>query len=264
MRHRVSIQRPEGPVEERAIDRLSTAGGSHADDIHLPDAPAASLRLEPRPAGLVVTAETAGVRAGGRPVAPGARRLVRGGEAVELHGTVLTLLAPTRPELTRAAAAGLLAEAAAGEAPLAGAHLVVLTGAAAGHRFPLGPDETVGRGRGASIRLPDAEASRRHARIRLCAGGATIEDLGSRNGLRVNGVRVDRRPSPLRAGDEIAVGETALAFEDPFGPAAAPSEAGRGAPGAAPRARGRAGLPRSHAAAAALLVLAATLLLAAS
>jgi len=261
MRQRLRIERPDVPVQELVVDRRVTAGGSNADAVHLPGLPPAAVRLEPGPAGIVVTAETSAVRAAGKPLAPGARRLLRGGEAAELHGTVLTVLAASRAELTRAAASGLLAEAAAGEAPLAGPHLVVLTGPAAGRRFPLGAEETVGRGRGASIRLPDAEASRRHARIRVARGEATVEDLGSKNGLRLNGVRVDRRPAPLHPGDEIALGETALAFEDPFGRA---GHAGRPPAAASPEARGRPRLPAPHAAAAALLALAAALVLAAS
>jgi hypothetical protein len=260
MPHLLSVEPPGLPAQEVTLDRAATAGGSNADVVHLPGAPPSALRLAPGPAGVVVTADTVGVRAVGRPLAPGGRRLVRGGETVELHGTVLSVLAASRTEDTRAAASGLVAEAAAGEVPLAGPHLVVLTGTAAGRRFPVGREETIGRGRGASIRLPDAEASRRHARVRIAGGAATIEDLGSSNGLRVNGVPVDRRAAPLRAGDEIVLGGTALAFEDPFARAESSGERAQDPPAT----RRRPGIPTPHAAAATLLAVAAALVLAGS
>jgi pSer/pThr/pTyr-binding forkhead associated (FHA) protein len=53
-----------------------------------------------------------------------------------------------------------------------------------------------------------------HARIRAGAGGVHLEDLGSKNGLFVNGVRVERTPIVIHCGDEIGVGETALALDE--------------------------------------------------
>ena len=49
-----------------------------------------------------------------------------------------------------------------------------------------GVDVVVGRAEDATIRVDSARASRRHARIRLEAGVIVVEDLGSRNGTRVN------------------------------------------------------------------------------
>jgi hypothetical protein len=171
---------------------------------------------------VVVEASAAGVHAGGHPVHPGARRLLRPGESASLQDALLEVARAPAPEETRTAAAALLRDAAAGAAPPAGLHLVVLTGPAAGARHPLAPEQTLGRGRSASIVLPDATASRVHARLTLGPAGARVEDLRSKNGVRVNGVRIDRRPFPLRAGDELTVGETALALADgaaePTGP----------------------------------------------
>lgn len=191
-----------------------SAGGSHADGLHLPGCPPAAVRLLPCAAGVVVEAVAAGIRAAGHPLHPGGRRLLRGGERAELHGATLEVAGAAPREETRMAAAELLRAAAAGEAPPAGLHLVVLSGPAAGTRHPLDADQTIGRGRRATIVLPDPAASRVHARVRVGPDGARVEDLRSKNGVRVNGVRIEPRPFPVRPGDELVVGDTALAVAD--------------------------------------------------
>jgi hypothetical protein len=226
MHHRIAVAVPGQPDAEVPLDRPATAGGSHADAIHLAGLPPGALGLEPVEAGVVATARIGGARAAGHPLPPGARRLLRPGERVELQGASFGPLAGPPPEGTRLLAAALLAQAAAGEVPIAGLHLVVLTGPSAGARLPLGPEEILGRGRAATLRIADPRASRRHVRLRV-AGGVTVEDLGSKNGLRVNGVAAERGPRPLQAGDELAIGDTLLALADP--------DVERGAPPSAPR-----------------------------
>ena len=51
------------------------------------------------------------------------------------------------------------------------------------------------------------------ARFELGPEGATVEDLGAKNRVKVNGVRIERRPLLLRPGDLITVGETDLAVQ---------------------------------------------------
>ena len=53
--------------------------------------------------------------------------------------------------------------------------------------------------------------SRRHARILVADGVATIEDLGSRNGTHVNGERIEK-PTKLGNGDKIKIGAASLVF----------------------------------------------------
>ena len=69
----------------------------------------------------------------------------------------------------------------------------------------------VGRSREADIVLQDPNASRRHAELRREEGGWQVVDLGSTNGIKVNGRRVDHHP--LRPGDQITIGVTDLTFE---------------------------------------------------
>jgi hypothetical protein len=226
------------------------AGGGAADAIALPGAPARAVTLVPAPAGVVVEAGADGVRAAGVPLARGERRLLRPGEQAEVGGAAL-LLPAAGEEGTRASAGALVRAAAQGRGAPAGPHLLVLSGAAAGARIALRDEQTVGRGAAADVRLDDAHASRLHARIRVEDAGAVVEDLGSKNGVRVNGARVRRRTCRLAPGDEIALGATALAF---VGPAAEPT-----AP-AAPRPRPAAGPLAAALAAAALLALCAAAL----
>jgi FHA domain/Protein of unknown function (DUF3662) len=71
---------------------------------------------------------------------------------------------------------------------------------------------TIGRSRDCDVVLSDANVSRRHAEVRPRGGGWAISDLGSTNGVAVNGMRIER-PHALKAGDRIEVGTTVLTFE---------------------------------------------------
>jgi hypothetical protein len=71
---------------------------------------------------------------------------------------------------------------------------------------------TVGRSRDCEIVLEDVGISRRHAEIRPSRGGWTIEDLGSTNGVLVNGHEI-RGPQPLQPGDRVELGSTEIVFE---------------------------------------------------
>ena len=79
-------------------------------------------------------------------------------------------------------------------------------------QIPLRAGENViGRGGEASITIGAARVSRRHARILLDDGCATIEDLGSKNGTYVAERRV-QVPTELRHGDTIGIGTALLVF----------------------------------------------------
>ena len=70
----------------------------------------------------------------------------------------------------------------------------------------------IGRSLAADVRFDDATVSRRHALIVAQADGVRVLDDRSLNGVYVNGRRVEW--SPLRDGDEIAVGRHSLWFID--------------------------------------------------
>ncbi len=69
---------------------------------------------------------------------------------------------------------------------------------------------TIGRLPDCEVVLKDKGASRRHAQIKLKDGTATLTDLGSTNGTRLNGQVVQSRA--LEDGDRITIGSTVLEF----------------------------------------------------
>lgn len=74
-----------------------------------------------------------------------------------------------------------------------------------------GPRAVLGRSDQAECVLRDPNVSRRHAELRQDASGQwEIADLGSTNGIKVNGRRVTE--APLREGDQITVGTTTFRF----------------------------------------------------
>jgi predicted component of type VI protein secretion system len=77
--------------------------------------------------------------------------------------------------------------------------------------LPLGGG-VVGRSRDCDVVLGDAGISRHRAQIRPGPGGWTIEDLGSTNGVLVNGRGV-RGTQPLQPGDRLELGSTEIVFE---------------------------------------------------
>jgi len=71
---------------------------------------------------------------------------------------------------------------------------------------------TIGRQASCTIVIADSNISRVHARLRAEDNGWTIEDLGSTNGTKVNGVLIIE-PTLLSHGQLIALGTLQLQFE---------------------------------------------------
>jgi FhaA, N-terminal domain/FHA domain len=70
----------------------------------------------------------------------------------------------------------------------------------------------LGRSRGCDVVLEDANVSRRHAEVRPSGGSWIVRDLGSTNGVKVNGRLVEGAQS-LKAGDQIDLGTSRIVFE---------------------------------------------------
>jgi hypothetical protein len=85
-------------------------------------------------------------------------------------------------------------------------------GLRAGAAYDLSDGALLGRGDGADIRLEDAFASTRHARLVPQGDVIVLEDLGSTNGTYLNDQPV-RGPQPLHAGDRIKIGDSDFTFE---------------------------------------------------
>ena len=70
----------------------------------------------------------------------------------------------------------------------------------------------LGRSRDCDVVLADSNVSRRHAEIRPATGGWIVEDLGSTNGVRVNGREV-HAPTSISSGDRVELGTALVTFE---------------------------------------------------
>ncbi len=118
---------------------------------------------------------------------------------------------------SQAADGGATASAAAGPADVRQLRrpLVLEVG---GVRHPLTPPGfVIGRGSEAGLRINDPGVSRRHALISVSGSAldpqVTIEDLGSTNGVIVNGERVQK--ASLRDGSRIELGNTRMLVHSP-------------------------------------------------
>jgi Protein of unknown function (DUF3662)/FHA domain len=74
-----------------------------------------------------------------------------------------------------------------------------------------GSKVVLGRSRECDIVVSDPNVSRRHAELRRGDGHWSVVDLGSTNGIKVNGRRVS--DATLREGDRVTLGVTDLTFE---------------------------------------------------
>lgn len=228
------VQRPgadgslAGPFRYRFERGELLFGRSEAVDVRLPDR-AVSLvhaRLLEQDDGQLVLSDlgsTNGTLLDGRRLAAGEAVLVGPGTRFRVGPFLLELLAPLpagdedapiTPQRTADLARQLLAEAfnATHDAT---PELEVLGGPSRGDRLVLAlGTSSLGRGVECTFRLPDGDCSRKHAELRRGDVGVDLIDLGSKNGVEVNGERIVERHL-LKHGDELLLGRTRLRYHDP-------------------------------------------------
>lgn len=86
------------------------------------------------------------------------------------------------------------------------ASLVVTSGPAAGTEVPIEREVvSIGRGPGADLVFADEHLSREHCALEVTADGLRVRDLGSLNGIVVNGS--ETRVAELKHGDRFRAGE---------------------------------------------------------
>jgi pSer/pThr/pTyr-binding forkhead associated (FHA) protein len=84
--------------------------------------------------------------------------------------------------------------------------LVTLSGTTAGNEYEITRDATVlGRGPGVDLEFQDDTMSKAHAAIEIAEGGVRLRDMGSTNGVLVNGAKV--AASELKHGDKLELGD---------------------------------------------------------
>jgi FHA domain len=90
--------------------------------------------------------------------------------------------------------------------------LTVLSAHMNGHEFVLpAPVNTLGRAEDCDVVIDLPSISRVHARFDVSGGVCTLTDLGSRNGIRVNGMIV--QGSEVRPGDVLHIGDIEFRFD---------------------------------------------------
>jgi len=72
-------------------------------------------------------------------------------------------------------------------------------------------ENVLGREEGAAVWIDESSVSRHHARIIVDGGGATLEDLGSKNGTKLQGSNISRS-SRLADRDVIEIGPASIVF----------------------------------------------------
>lgn len=93
-----------------------------------------------------------------------------------------------------------------------GGRIAIVSGAKAGTSYDLAPGRTrIGALEDNDIVLLSSAVSRYHAEITTSGRRASIADLRSKNGTRVNGQVIQE--SPLRPGDRIAIADVELIYE---------------------------------------------------
>ena len=88
-----------------------------------------------------------------------------------------------------------------------GTPILTLQGPEGVHRFALtGEQITIGRGQKNDISIPHKSISRKHIMIRITDGQFIVEDLGSQNGIKIKGKRIEG-PTEIQPGTVLEVCE---------------------------------------------------------
>lgn len=105
------------------------------------------------------------------------------------------------------------------------AKIVCLNGPRAGTEYTLDREiNIIGRAVDADVTLEDQFASRQHAEIRRMDNAYQVHDLGSKNGVSVNGRRLTAGATAwLDDGAEVQLASTYFRFQDPSATLTAPS-----------------------------------------
>ena len=166
-----------------------------------------------------------GTRVNGARIVGERKKPLRDGDVIELGlfralftANVAVRNAPSR-ERTASLARKLLKSVRANASPASTQRITFLHGPESGQSIalPEAPARVIlGRAEDAEIRLSDADASREHAELQVQFDGVTLVDLGSKNGLTINGEHATERRLIDR--DEIRIGSTVLAFESDLEP----------------------------------------------
>jgi DNA-binding winged helix-turn-helix (wHTH) protein len=84
------------------------------------------------------------------------------------------------------------------------AQIIAEEGNLSGQRWTLHQSNLIGRDASCDIVIADRQVSRQHAKISITDEGVILEDLNSKNGTNLNGIKI-HEPTLLEDGDEIQI-----------------------------------------------------------
>lgn len=163
-----------------------------------------------------------GTLVNGKPLPKGERRLLRDGDiiAIAQYDLRFDRLANAPPpdtgEKTSYLARNMVKDAMRGLGSGEERYLVITNGPRSGERIEVieAQELIIGRDeKSADVVLKDDLISRQHAKVRRDWTGTHVEDLNSRNGIKVNRKRVTRQT--LKDGDELEIGGVRLVYVSP-------------------------------------------------
>lgn len=209
---------------------LITIGRHSLNDVQIPDkqvsAEHARILVEDDRAFLLDLGSTLGTELNGTKLGPHQKKPLSDGDEVRISeylirvGRPAVALDDTASEKTAMVAMRMVKEVlgslSAEEAEEEPPRLEVTNDAEVGTRLDLAEmrEYRVGRDKTGDLVLKHWSISRKHALFRRDADGVTVMDMGSKNGVLVNGERFEdsRR---LRDGDVVSVGHTEVKFRNP-------------------------------------------------
>jgi pSer/pThr/pTyr-binding forkhead associated (FHA) protein len=169
-----------------------------------------------------------GTQVNGKPLPKGEKHRLRTGDVIVIaqfdvkFTHVADVPINVGSEKTSFVARSLVKDAIKGIKSGEGPYFRVMNGPREGERIEMGDAQEfiIGRDETADIIFKDDLISRRHVKLRRDWSGSHVEDLNSRNGIKVNKKKVNRKT--MKDGDELEVGNVRLLYVDPSD-AAAPS-----------------------------------------
>jgi pSer/pThr/pTyr-binding forkhead associated (FHA) protein len=164
-----------------------------------------------------------GTQINGKPLPKGEKHRLRNGDVIAIaqfdvtftHVADLPMDGGGRSDKTSFVARSLVKDAVRGIKSGEGPYFRVMNGPREGERIELSDAQelVIGRDETADVIFKDDLVSRRHVKIRRDWAGTHVEDLGSRNGIKVNKKKINRKT--LKDSDELEVGNIRLLYVDP-------------------------------------------------
>jgi len=162
-----------------------------------------------------------GTQVNGKPLPKGEKRLLRNGDVIVIaqfdvrFDKVAELPHDVESQKTSFVARNMVKDVMRGLSGGEERYLRVMNGPREGERLEISDAQefVIGRDESADVIFRDDLISRRHVKVRRDWSGTHVEDLGSRNGIKVNRKKATR--STLRDGDELEVGGVRFVYVCP-------------------------------------------------